>query len=341
MHLVSEDHLDQCAPFGLSTTDERQARFSTPRCTGRECYIERQSQAQRCYGNNLILNSSSDPMYMSEAALRSVAEELEEWSPQVLSGNPWYLTALLRAFEKWDRTPPESVLVVLLGTEFVQRPIERYITNRCGLVPFDNYSTTEIGNIACRCPLGAYHVFDSVLVEVVRGGRPARVGEEGEVIVSHLERRAMPLIRYRVGDLAIPMESCPCGLPQQAISLAGRTADCLLLDDERFVSAANVDKTIGELSDVLFYRATQRSDGRIEFEFSPLPSAENRARDLATTIADTARKSLGIASCDVRAVERLHARESMKFSTIVSKLPRQSTRMTRLLGNDAVADLRE
>lgn len=78
----------------------------------------------------------------------------------------------------------------------------------------DTYLCREAGMIAWECPVsGRYHVEDDhVIVEVLKDDIPARPGEQGEVIVTSLVRRAMPFIRYRLDDIAVMARGdCPCG----------------------------------------------------------------------------------------------------------------------------------
>ena len=63
-------------------------------------------------------------------------------------------------------------------------------------------------------------------------------GEEGEVIVTGLTNRAMPLIRYRIGDRAVAGsgERCPCGRDTPMLaSVTGRSVDIFLGGDGRRV----------------------------------------------------------------------------------------------------------
>jgi phenylacetate-CoA ligase len=77
-------------------------------------------------------------------------------------------------------------------------------------------------------------------VEVVCGHRPAQSGETGVVLVTDLLNRAMPLIRYRIGDMAVPDHlGCACGrgLPRLR-HVEGRVTDFLVGTDGRLVSGA-------------------------------------------------------------------------------------------------------
>lgn len=76
---------------------------------------------------------------------------------------------------------------------------------------------TEAGLTGFECPArpGGVHLLESeLLCEVIdpATGRPAPPGAPGELVVTPLGRTAMPVVRYRTGDLVVLDESpCPCG----------------------------------------------------------------------------------------------------------------------------------
>ena len=99
------------------------------------------------------------------------------------------------------------------------------------------YGTHELGMIAWQCTKrGGFHVSDdSVIVEVLKDGRPARPGEVGEVVATRLHALAMPFIRYRLGDLVTQGDTpCPCGAPFSTIlTVQGRMLDYFPLANGR------------------------------------------------------------------------------------------------------------
>ncbi|MGB9846982.1 MAG: phenylacetate--CoA ligase family protein, partial [Desulfotomaculales bacterium] len=74
---------------------------------------------------------------------------------------------------------------------------------------------------------------DHYLVEVVNPEtlRDAAPGEPGELVLSNLSFEAMPLLRYRTGDLVeMDFEPCPCGRTHPRITrFLGRVDDMLLV----------------------------------------------------------------------------------------------------------------
>lgn len=82
---------------------------------------------------------------------------------------------------------------------------------------YDKYGSREFGGgVAYQCKeRNGYHVVaECNIVEIIKDGRSAEVGEVGEVVITELNNFALPLIRYNIGDLAVKMDPndlCPCG----------------------------------------------------------------------------------------------------------------------------------
>src|SRR5262249_36121172 len=81
---------------------------------------------------------------------------------------------------------------------------------------FDKYGSREFSGIAYTCHASRdHHVMEeSYIVELLVDGRPAEPGEIGEVVITDLNNFSVPLIRYRIGDLAVAVDHsqpCACG----------------------------------------------------------------------------------------------------------------------------------
>jgi phenylacetate-CoA ligase len=106
---------------------------------------------------------------------------------------------------------------------------------------FDSYGLYEFGTVAVECVERRYHVIpEKVYLEIVDNqGKPMPEGEVGEIVITGLSNRAMPLIRYRTFDRgAVVAGRCPCGIGGQMISqLEGRTVGQVTLSNGRTVRA--------------------------------------------------------------------------------------------------------
>jgi phenylacetate-CoA ligase len=99
-----------------------------------------------------------------------------------------------------------------------------------GIRFYDYYGSTEVGLVALECSqmTGMHCWEDIMLLEIVdpETGKALGAGELGEIVVTTLSQEAMPLLRYRTGDVAawLPYEPCGCGRTFAKISrIKGRT----------------------------------------------------------------------------------------------------------------------
>jgi len=101
---------------------------------------------------------------------------------------------------------------------------------------FDKYGSREFSGIAYESNGHDGHlvVAENYIVEILKDGRPAKPGELGEVVITDLHNRCMPLIRYRVGDLAIAIDSSlqsPCGRGLPRIGCIEGRAQAIIIGD--------------------------------------------------------------------------------------------------------------
>jgi phenylacetate-CoA ligase len=96
----------------------------------------------------------------------------------------------------------------------------------------DTYGCGEGIQVAAQCSEGNYHIFmPHVAVEIVRDGQPCEESEIGEIVLTRLNPGAMPLIRYRVGDVgrSSASKTCTCGRGFEQLScIEGRDSDIVL-----------------------------------------------------------------------------------------------------------------
>jgi len=94
---------------------------------------------------------------------------------------------------------------------------EQEIGRSCfGCPVISGYGASEIGGVAQMCREGNLHIsIDHVVVEIVGpNGQSVEPGEIGEIVITALNNKAMPFIRYAIGDVGrLSKEPCRCGLP--------------------------------------------------------------------------------------------------------------------------------
>lgn len=111
------------------------------------------------------------------------------------------------------------VRAVLSSAEPLPGDLRAELQAAWGCEVFDHWGMTETGyggGVECAAHSG-YHLREAdVLVEIAApgSGAPLPPGAVGEIVVTTLGERAMPLVRYRTGDAACWLSGpCPCGSP--------------------------------------------------------------------------------------------------------------------------------
>ena len=190
---------------------------------------------------------------------------------------------LVRLCRSYPQLRPERVL---LTADYVTEAIvgDRESTRRCKT--FSHYGMTETGyGCAVQCDRGeAHHLRHAdVLVEIVDPLGDARLGagEVGEVVVTTFLHEAMPLLRYRTGDLAsMVTEPCPCGgaLPRLG-RVKGRIADIAELGNGAWITPCELDEAVYRCDGIRDYRAKIfRRSGTTALSIAV--DAEERARGM-------------------------------------------------------------
>ena len=152
---------------------------------------------------------ASDP-----SALERLAHSLKRDPPSLVNGVSNAIYEIALALLAQGRTVPARAC--WSGGNHLHPHYRAALESAFECPVFEKYATMETGLIAHECPdRGSMHVAaEGVIAEIVRpDGSAAGPGEMGDVLITSLRNRALPLIRYRIGDRAIAPEPglCPCG----------------------------------------------------------------------------------------------------------------------------------
>jgi len=178
-------------------------------------------------------NSILVPAFFEEARLVNVLQQI---NPDVIYTFPSILLLLANA----EVSGIHPRLIFTQG-EMVTQHCRKAVKKAFNLEIFDTYGSVEFEFLAFECDehCGLHVITDAVYMEFVdKSGEHVSPGEEGEILVTGLYNRAMPLIRYRIGDVGTPTdEKCSCGRSWPLIKgIQGRIDDCLILPSGRKIS---------------------------------------------------------------------------------------------------------
>ena len=161
--------------------------------------------------------------------------------PDILTCTPSYAIRLGEALAAAGRGPGDGGLTLragIFGAEPWTDALRARIEDLLGLRALDIYGLSEIigPGVSAECYQAAdgLHVNeDHFLVEAVDPvtGAPVPDGTPGELVFSTLTKQALPLLRYRTGDIAaLRRGPCPCGRTLIKMSkITGRKDDMLVI----------------------------------------------------------------------------------------------------------------
>ncbi|MHA1556015.1 MAG: phenylacetate--CoA ligase family protein [Candidatus Heimdallarchaeota archaeon] len=159
---------------------------------------------------------------------------IEEFDTTVIFGTPSYVYNLAKEIDLSEENK-EKMKAIMMGGEGLPEHRRKIIEERLGGEVFLNYGLNEFGGgIGSECKAhSGYHIFPSSILEIIdpQTGELVEDGEWGELVLTSLSREAMPLIRYRTGDVSrIITGKCECGVKLPRIDyIRGRADDRVII----------------------------------------------------------------------------------------------------------------
>ena len=136
----------------------------------------------------------------------------------------------------------------------------------------DIYACNEGGDVAWQCLLSSsYHInTDNVIVEILKKDKPVEDDQSGEVVITNLNRYAMPIIRYKNGDIArFGKGLCLCGCKLPVITeILGRTGQDISFPNGKKMSW-NLLKSPMNHPAIRQFQIIQNEDGSLIVNYIP------------------------------------------------------------------------
>lgn len=228
---------------------------------------------------------------------RSALDEAEKFDAHCLVAFPLHALAMARFAEgaATSETSGWAPRSVLLCSDYIAQSVRNELTRIWNCRVFSHYGTVETGlggGVECQA-LGGIHPREADLFfEILdpRSDTPLSDGQWGEITVSTLTRQAMPLLRYRTGDLGRMLPgACACTSSLKRLdTVQGRIAQRHLLPDGSWLHMGRLDETLLDLPEVLDFRAQLAPGGkgeppRLHLRLLARPGQEKAAKKAALT----------------------------------------------------------
>jgi phenylacetate-CoA ligase len=165
-------------------------------------------------------------------------ELMQDLGSTAIACTPSYLLHMGEVAEKMGLSIKKDTRLRagILGAEPWTEGMRKRIEEWLGIKAFDIYGTSELSGpmfTECSEQLG-FHVWSDVaLTEIIdpKTGEQVAPGEKGELTITILQKEALPMIRYRIGDItSMDEDVCPCGRTHPRVQrIQGRVDDMLII----------------------------------------------------------------------------------------------------------------
>jgi phenylacetate-CoA ligase len=218
-----------------------------------------------------------DTMSLTDESMGRFVADWRRAQPTLLRGHSHsiYIFASYCLKHGVDSVRPNAIIsssMMLLPTE--RRAIEKAFA--CKVT--DLYGCEEVGLIASECERhdGMHIDMENNLVELLdSNGNDVPTGADGAVVVTNLLNRAMPLLRYKMGDVAsLPGRACTCGRTLPLMNnISGRVADFLVRKDGSVVAGVSlVERTLTKFPGVAQMQIVQEDLDHIVLKIAKDPN---------------------------------------------------------------------
>jgi phenylacetate-CoA ligase len=254
-----------------------------------EMHPEEIAESSRVFGSGLLFGQR----YVSiHQPVSHGLREIRSFRPHAIYAFPSYLAELLEYCERRQEALP-GLGTIFTSSEVLTEGLRQRLMNAFSADVCDVYGNTEFKEVAWQCRSKRYHVnFESTWVETIDEAEDGF----GTVLRTTLVNRAMPLIRYRVGDrVRIGTGECDCGRNGPWLAaVSGREVDMLILADGRRLSPYLLTSIIEVDPAFRRYQIVQSSPSELTVRYLRASDSEVNEPRLRQSIAELLGEALKI-----------------------------------------------
>ena len=279
------------------------------RLSGEQYYNEilgcpRGTRLGKFYGGELDINSKSrlrqlknwafnclqlDCLRLDEKYLLEVHARLTKFSPDMLVAYSSAIYLLALTLQRNSLHPNYPAQVIVAAAERLEKYQREVIENVFGLPVVERYGSRDVGQMAYQMPGNQKEMqIDRAYCLLEPDGEPDENGL-APILVTTLRNQAMPLLRYRIEDLAcFPNDEKSSGTVTSLGEVVGRTLDYISLPDQRKIFGGMLG-LLFQNKDILAYQVIQNADSSVQIKIVPGP---NLTKDERKTMQLTMQENL-------------------------------------------------
>ncbi len=223
-------------------------------------------QRQNIYRRITLPSFGSEGTNIPEKDIEAYIDAIRKYQPYILEGLPLYLYTFAKYLIKKEIPPPKVGVIKPFGgsmTSVMKETIETAFA--CEV--YDTYGCSEMGFIACDCKKheGLHLFMDLYYIDILRDGKPVSPGELGRIYITDLENRAMPWIRYDVGDVGrYFIEDHGCGRRSIRLQVEGRVEDTLSNSKGELFTSDQVFDFFHGFKELDHFQLIEKSKGNLD-----------------------------------------------------------------------------
>lgn len=228
-------------------------------------------------------------------------------------------TLILLAYKNMASGTDFKVGKVFSNAEALSKRARKLISRSFGCGLRDTYGAVETGPIAWECEKGSMHLHsDSIIAEVLDDtGAPVKQGKHGNIVLTPLWIRSMPLIRYNLGDRVRLGSKCRCGRGSHVIEdIMGRSDDFVIMQSGK-AFALPLDSYM-RYQEIILFRAIQERPGQLCINVVPRKGlSKGLQKRIVTEIQSLFPEPMDI---EIAVVDELPRDRSGKLRSVISRV---------------------
>ncbi|MEO7990184.1 MAG: hypothetical protein ABI663_11615 [Chryseolinea sp.] len=217
----------------------------------------------------------------------------------------------------------EPLKAVITSSEKLSNAMRETLSKVYQCKVFDSWSGIEACGLISQHPNGLlYSSPDVAIIEILDDQmRPVKKGEMGTMYCTGFMNYDQPLIRYKIGDLAILAENQSSEGPQMPViaEIVGRIDDIVTLKDGRQLSSFN--RFFAEIKEVLEVQVVQTDYEHFTLNIVVSPHYDAKVEK---TILDSIAARLGKVNVTINRLDHISRNANGKFKAVISHVGRNS-----------------
>jgi len=271
----------------------------------------------RALRDRLLNSRVLSAFHMNETQMATYAHAITRFRPEkiVCYAHAMYIFARYITRVRW--TAPSSLRAIFTTAEMLF-DFQRELIQQTFAAPVAvEYGARDAGLMAHQCPRGRLHIAAEGILMEIEGAGPDGLGE---IVVTNLYSSAMPIIRYRTGDLGqLDSELCPCGRTLPCLKrLEGRRIDFLVTPDGRIMHPQAVVFVLREVHPIREFQIIQEDLDHLTIKIVPAEGFTEATR--RAILARVERVMGNRVLVEIELTEAISPSASGKYRFVISKV---------------------